>query len=85
MKNEYLPAISKAAFIKWMHAHAGIYDTVRKTVEEAKPQQPTLHLTDEHCICIYDQYGGAINPNCLIHGRKCNLKVQQPTEYKNVR
>jgi len=25
-------------------------------------------LTDAHCICSYDQYGGAVNPKCLIHG-----------------
>ena len=25
-------------------------------------------LTDAHCICQYDQYGGATNPKCLLHG-----------------
>ena len=25
-------------------------------------------LQDHHCICQYDQYGGATNPKCLIHG-----------------
>ena len=25
-------------------------------------------LQDHHCICQYDQYGGATNPKCLLHG-----------------
>jgi hypothetical protein len=25
-------------------------------------------ISDAHCICTYDQYGGAVNPKCLIHG-----------------
>lgn len=24
---------------------------------------------DDHCICTGDQYGGATNPKCLIHGK----------------
>jgi hypothetical protein len=29
-----------------------------------------VKFNDSDCICQYDQYGGATNPNCIIHGKR---------------
>lgn len=47
----------------WQYRVVADYEIVR-----ALQFKKRVVLTDAHCICSYDQYGGATNPKCLLHG-----------------